>query len=84
MIDVRARFGYTAATGSTDDARTRHLTPPCRPTTPAAPPGSGGGFHRGPLPSDRHRGLGEVNFRDSGSRALEVELTDLLDLDFEL
>ncbi|MGA4960419.1 hypothetical protein [Streptomyces lavendulocolor] len=30
--------------------------------------------------------LGEVYFRDSGCRArgLEVELTDLLDLDFEL
>ncbi|MCH0541990.1 hypothetical protein I3F58_20960 [Streptomyces sp. MUM 203J] len=26
MIDVRARFGYTAAPGSTDQARVRHLT----------------------------------------------------------
>ncbi|WP_234338002.1 telomere-protecting terminal protein Tpg [Streptomyces sp. NRRL WC-3725] len=26
MIDVQARFGYTAAPGSTDDARVRHLT----------------------------------------------------------
>ncbi|MGW0955329.1 hypothetical protein [Streptomyces sp. NPDC002545] len=25
-IDVHARFGYTAAPGSTDDARVRHLT----------------------------------------------------------
>ncbi|WP_443743024.1 telomere-protecting terminal protein Tpg [Streptomyces rhizosphaericus] len=26
MIDVQARFGYTAAPGSTDQARVRHLT----------------------------------------------------------
>lgn len=26
MVDVRARFGFTAAPGTTDDARMRHLT----------------------------------------------------------
>ncbi|MFI8963084.1 telomere-protecting terminal protein Tpg [Streptomyces sp. NPDC053493] len=26
MVDVRARFGFTAAPGTTDDARLRHLT----------------------------------------------------------
>ncbi|XHM65361.1 telomere-protecting terminal protein Tpg [Streptomyces nigra] len=36
MIDVQARFGYTAAPGSTDDARIRHLTLALPHTTPPA------------------------------------------------
>lgn len=87
MIDVQGRFGYTAAPGSTDDARIRHLTL-------ALPP-----EHAARLFTAREEGatedrlrriaaeaLGEVYFRDNGRRAhgLEVELTDLIDLDFEL
>ncbi|MBO8191597.1 XRE family transcriptional regulator [Streptomyces oryzae] len=87
MIDVQARFGYTAAPGSTDDARVRHLTL-------ALPP-----HHAARLLQAREAGLtddqlrqiaaealGEVYFRDTGRRAhsLEVELTDLLNLHFEL
>ncbi|MGW8988309.1 telomere-protecting terminal protein Tpg [Streptomyces zhihengii] len=87
MIDVQGRFGYTAAPGSTDDARIRHLTL-------ALPP-----QHAARLFTAREEGatedqlrqiaaeaLGEVYFRDNGHRAhgLEVELTDLIDLEFEL
>jgi hypothetical protein len=36
VIDVHARFSYTAAPGSTDDARTRHLTLALPPRTPHA------------------------------------------------
>src|SRR5688572_30597189 len=32
IIDTRARFGYTAAPGTTDDARLRHLTVALPPT----------------------------------------------------
>ncbi|MER6347407.1 telomere-protecting terminal protein Tpg [Streptomyces sp. NPDC001595] len=87
MIDTRARFGFTAAPGSTDDARLRHLTL-------ALPP-----RHAARLFEARERGatedqlrqavaeaLGEVYFRDSGRRAhgLEVELTDVEHLEFDL
>ncbi|MFI0813785.1 telomere-protecting terminal protein Tpg [Streptomyces echinatus] len=87
MIDVQGRFGYTAAPGSTDHARVRHLTL-------ALPP-----HHAAHLFTAQETGatedqlrriaaeaLGEVYFRDNGHRAhgLEVELTDLIDLEFEL
>ncbi|MFF7239960.1 telomere-protecting terminal protein Tpg [Streptomyces collinus] len=87
MIDVRARFGYAAAPGSTDDARVRHLTL-------ALPPGQAARLFQAQeagLGDDQLRqvaaeALGEVYFRDNGRRAhgLEVELTDLIDLEFEL
>ncbi|MEU1407987.1 XRE family transcriptional regulator [Streptomyces sp. NPDC005728] len=87
MIDVRARFGYTAAPGSTDDARVRHLTL-------ALPPGHAARLFQAQdagLTDDRLRqiaaeALGEVYFRDNGRRAhgLEVELTDLIDLEIKL
>jgi transcriptional regulator with XRE-family HTH domain len=87
MIDVRARFGYTATPGSTDDARVRHLTL-------ALPPGQAARLFEAQeagLTEDQLRritaeALGEVYFRDNGRRAhgLEVELTDVLDLEFEL
>ncbi|GGW13585.1 hypothetical protein GCM10018980_16760 [Streptomyces capoamus] len=87
MIDVQGRFGYTAAPGRTDDARIRHLA--------LAPPPQ----HAARLFEAREEGatedqlrkiaaeaLGEVYFRDNDHRAhgLEVELTDLIDLEFEL
>ncbi|MEV2211399.1 XRE family transcriptional regulator [Streptomyces sp. NPDC050997] len=87
VIDTRARFGFTAAPGTTDDARLRHLTL-------ALPP-----HHAARLFDAREAGatedqlrqiaaeaLGEVYFRDSGRRAhgLEVEFTDLEHLEFDL
>lgn len=87
MIDVQARFGYTAAPGSTDQARVRHLTL-------ALPPRHAAGLlqaQEAGVTEDRLReiaaeALGEVYFRDNGRRAhgLEVELTDLIDLQFKL
>ncbi|MFF9087407.1 telomere-protecting terminal protein Tpg [Streptomyces sp. NPDC014991] len=87
MIDVQARFGYTAAPGSTDDARVRHLTlalPPHQAARLFA--AHEGGATEAQLRQVAAEALGEVYFRDNGRRAhgLEVELTDLLDLEFEL
>ncbi|WP_432584915.1 XRE family transcriptional regulator [Streptomyces sp. HD1123-B1] len=87
VIDTRARFGYTAAPGSTDDARLRHLTL-------ALPP-----HHAARLFDAQEQGateqqlrdiaaeaLGETYFRDNGRRAhgLEVEFTDLEHVEFDL
>ncbi|MEV0695219.1 XRE family transcriptional regulator [Streptomyces sp. NPDC050388] len=72
VIDTRARFGFTAAPGTTDDARLRHLT-----LTLALPP-----HHAARLFDAQDTGageqqlrilageaLGEVSFRDGGRRA---------------
>ncbi|MFI9650518.1 telomere-protecting terminal protein Tpg [Streptomyces sp. NPDC052040] len=87
MIDVQARFGYTAAPGSTDDARIRHLTlalPPQHAARLFTAREEGAGEDQ--LRRVAAEALGEVYFRDNGRRAqgLEVELTDLIDLEFEL
>jgi hypothetical protein len=91
IIDTRARFGFTAPVGTTDDARMRHLTlalpprhaaPPCRPALRR--PGAGA--------TDRQvrqitaEALGQVYFRDGGRRAhgLDVEYTDVEYIAFEL
>ncbi|WP_416071789.1 hypothetical protein [Streptomyces sp. ME02-6987-2C] len=90
-MDTRARFGFTAAPGSTDDARIRHLILACR-LPPAAClrrpslrcPASG--RQRAAVARDTAEGLGEAYFRDGGRRAhgLEVEFTDVGQLDFDL
>ncbi|MET8964255.1 XRE family transcriptional regulator [Streptomyces sp. NPDC004074] len=87
MIDVQARFGYTAAPGSTDDARVRHLTLALPPRHAASLfQAQEAGLTEDQLRQIAAEALGEVYFRDNGRRAhgLEVELTDLLDLGFEL
>ncbi|WP_420894495.1 telomere-protecting terminal protein Tpg [Streptomyces cinnamoneus] len=86
MIDTRARFGFTAAPGTTDDARLRHLTLALpRPTPPASSkPRSGATENQ--LRQIAAEALGEVYFRDDGRRAhgLEVRLTDVEHLEFDL
>ncbi|CAL9610495.1 hypothetical protein SUDANB6_05640 [Streptomyces sp. enrichment culture] len=87
MIDTRARFGFTAAPGTTDDARLRHLTlalPPHHAARLFQAQEQGAGEDR--LRRIAAEALGEVYFRDSGRRAhgLEVEFTDLEHLEFEL
>ncbi|MFF1404481.1 telomere-protecting terminal protein Tpg [Streptomyces sp. NPDC058294] len=87
MIDTRARFGFTAAPGSTDDARLRHLTlalPPHHAARLFQAQEAGATEDR--LREIAAEALGEVYFRDSGRRAhgLEVEFTDLGHLEFEL
>ncbi|WP_432119532.1 telomere-protecting terminal protein Tpg [Streptomyces sp. bgisy032] len=87
VIDTRARFGYTAAPGTTDDARLRHLTV-------ALPPEYAARLFeaREAGRSERHlrdiaaEGLQEIYFRDRGRRAqgLLVEFTDVEYLEFDL
>ncbi|MEW2435997.1 XRE family transcriptional regulator [Streptomyces caniferus] len=87
MIDVHARFGYTAAPGSTDQARVRHLTLALPPHHAARLlQAQEAGVDEDDLRQLAAEALGEVYFRDNGRRAhgLEVELKDLVDLEFEL
>ncbi|MFJ9588263.1 telomere-protecting terminal protein Tpg [Streptomyces acidicola] len=87
VIDTRARFGYTAAPGTTDDPRLRHLTvalPPRHAARLFEAQEAGAGEQA--LRDIAAEALGEVYFRDSGRRAhgLEVEFSDLEHLEFEL
>ncbi|NUH42862.1 helix-turn-helix domain-containing protein [Streptomyces samsunensis] len=79
-VETRARFGYTAPIGTTDDPRMRRLTvhlPPeyARPLLNAQDQGASDQELRGIVA----RGLQDIYFRDNGRRAdnLEVELTDI-------
>jgi hypothetical protein len=87
VIDTRARFGYTAAPGSTDDARLRHLTVALPPQYAARlfETKEAGGTEQ-QLRNIAAEALGEVYFRDNGRRAhgLEVEFTDVEHLEFDL
>ncbi|MEU0254180.1 XRE family transcriptional regulator [Streptomyces sp. NPDC006184] len=87
MIDIRARFGFTAAPGSTDDARLRHLTlalPPHHAARLFQAQETGATEEQ--LREIAAEALGEVYFRGSGRRAhgLEVEFTDVEQLEFDL
>ncbi|MEU0009317.1 XRE family transcriptional regulator [Streptomyces sp. NPDC006314] len=87
VIDTRARFGYTAAPGTTDDARLRHLTvalPPHYAARLFEAKDAGGTEQQ--LRNIAAEALGEVYFRDSGRRAhgLEVDFTDVEHLEFDL
>jgi transcriptional regulator with XRE-family HTH domain len=87
VIDTRARFGYTAAPGSTDDARLRHLTVALPPSYAARLfEAQEQGATEQQLREIAADGLGEVYFRDSGRRAhgLHVEFTDVEHVDFDL
>ncbi|ROQ23587.1 hypothetical protein EDD98_7534 [Streptomyces sp. PanSC19] len=87
MIDTRARFGFTAAPGTTDDPRPRHLTLALPPQHAARLfDAQEAGATEQQLQQITAEALGEVYFRDNGRRAhgLEVELTDLEHLEFEL
>ncbi|WP_339135251.1 XRE family transcriptional regulator [Streptomyces sp. f51] len=87
MIDVQGRFGYTAAGDSTDQSRVRHLTLPLPPHHAARLfQAQQDGVDEDDLRQIAAEALGEVYFRDGGRRAhgLEVKLTDLVDLRFDL
>ncbi|MGW5330714.1 telomere-protecting terminal protein Tpg [Streptomyces sp. NPDC004014] len=87
VIDTRARFGFTAAPGSTDDARIRHLTLALPPAWAARLfDAQQAGATEDQLRAITAEGLGETYFRDGGRRAhgLEVEFTDVEHLDFDL
>ncbi|WP_327411442.1 XRE family transcriptional regulator (plasmid) [Streptomyces sp. NBC_01281] len=87
-VETRARFGYTAAVGSTDDGRFRRLTvhlPPAyaQRLFDARETGASDQEMRGIIAE----GFKEVYFQDGGARALglsDVEINDIdyLDLDY--
>ncbi|QGV82279.1 telomere-protecting terminal protein Tpg [Streptomyces ficellus] len=87
VIDTRARFGFTAAPGSTDDARLRHLTQALPPQYAARLfEARDRGASERQLRDIAAEGLQEMYFRDRGRRAsgLLVEFTDIDYVDFEL
>ncbi|WP_406865051.1 XRE family transcriptional regulator [Streptomyces sp. HUAS MG47] len=87
MVDTRARFGYTAAPGTTDDARLRHLTVALPPHYAARLfEAQEQGASERELREITAEALGEVYFRDNGRRAhgLTVEYTDLEHVEFDL
>ncbi|MGW2564394.1 telomere-protecting terminal protein Tpg [Streptomyces sp. NPDC001514] len=87
VIDTRARFGYTAAPGSTDDARLRHLTQALPPQYAARLfEAQEQGASERQLLDIAAEGLQEIYFKDRGRRAhgLQVEFTDIDYIDVEL
>ncbi|WP_329453617.1 XRE family transcriptional regulator (plasmid) [Streptomyces sp. NBC_01724] len=87
VIDTRARFGYTAAPGTTDDARQRHLTVALPPTYAARLfEARDQGASDQQLQQIAAEGLQEAYFKDGGRRAagLLVEYTDLEHIEFDL
>jgi hypothetical protein len=88
VIDTRARIGYTAPVGSTDDARLRHLTIALPPQYAARLfDAQQAGATEQQLQEIAAEGLKEVYFQDSGRRAgslEEVRFTDIEHLEFDL
>jgi hypothetical protein len=88
VIDTRARIGYTAPIGSTDEDRLRHLTVALPPQYAARlfdAQEQGAGDQR--LREIAAEALKEVYFQDGGRRAgqlEEVRFTDIEHLDFDL
>ncbi|MDN3271235.1 hypothetical protein QWJ22_27845, partial [Streptomyces sp. MA15] len=88
LVDTRARIGYTAPIGTTDDARLRQLTVALPPQYAARL------FDAQQQGADERRlmeitaeGLKEVYFQDAGRRAgslEEVRFTDVEHVGFEL
>ncbi|MEU7729411.1 XRE family transcriptional regulator [Streptomyces sp. NPDC040724] len=79
-VETRARFGYTAPIGTTDDGRMRRLTvhlPPAYAQRLFEARQRGAGDRE--LRAIVAEGLQEIYFKDGGTRAdqLEVELTDI-------
>lgn len=88
VIDTRARLGYTAPIGSTDQDRIRHLTvalPPVYAARLFEAQEAGAGDAR--LQEIAAEALKEVYFQDGGRRAgslEEVRFTDIEHLEFDL
>ena len=87
VIDTRARLGYTAAPGTTDDARLRHLTIALPPEYAARLfAARDAGSTEQQLRDIAAEGLQEIYFKDHGRRAhgLLVQFTDVQQVDFDL
>lgn len=88
VIDTRARIGYTAPIGSTDEDRIRHLTvalPPQHAARLFEAEEAGAGDQQ--LQQIAADALGEVRVQDGGRRAgqlEEVRFTDIEHLEFDL
>ncbi|MYS19949.1 MULTISPECIES: telomere-protecting terminal protein Tpg [unclassified Streptomyces] len=87
VIETRARFGFTAAPGSTDDGRVRRITQHLPPTYAARLfDAQAAGATEQQLQRIAAEGLQEISFKDCGRRAqdLQVEFTDIdyIELDF--
>ncbi|MFE3585074.1 telomere-protecting terminal protein Tpg [Streptomyces vinaceus] len=80
VIETRARFGFTSAAGSTDDARLRRITQHITPeNSSAAFAAYRAGASEEELQAIVGGALGESYFRDHNQRAhdLDVEITDI-------
>ncbi|MDX2563341.1 XRE family transcriptional regulator [Streptomyces sp. NPDC005389] len=88
VIDTRARMGYTAPIGSTDQDRIRHLTIALPPTYAARLfDAQQAGASDTELQEIAAEGLKDVYFQDSGRRAgslEEVRFTEIEHLEFDL
>ncbi|MER7496378.1 XRE family transcriptional regulator [Streptomyces pharetrae] len=88
VIDTRARIGYTAPVGSTDDARIRHLTVALPPRYAARLfDAQQAGASDQQLQQIAAEGLREMYFQDGGRRAgqlEEVRFTDIEHIEFDL
>jgi len=82
-VETRARFGYTAPVGTTDDPRERRLTihlPPAYAARLFGAQQRGADDHQ--LRAIVAEGLQETYFKDGGrAQGLEVEFTDILYFD---
>ncbi|MFI8963024.1 telomere-protecting terminal protein Tpg [Streptomyces sp. NPDC053493] len=88
VIDTRARLGYTAPIGSTDDARIRHLTVALPPRYAARLfDAQEAGASDAELQRIAAEALRAVYFQDDGRRAgslEEVRFTDVEHVEFDL
>lgn len=87
VVETRARFGFTAAPGTTDDGRIRLITQHLPPEYAARLfDAQAAGATDAELQAVLAEGLQEIYFKDSGRRAdgLLVEFTDIdyVELDF--
>jgi hypothetical protein len=86
VIETRARFGFTAAPGSTDDARVRLITQALPPAYAARLfDARTAGADEARLRAIAAEGLQEIYFKDRGRRAqgLQVDFTDIDYVEFE-
>ncbi|MFF4450913.1 telomere-protecting terminal protein Tpg [Streptomyces sp. NPDC001502] len=85
VVETRARFGFRAPAGTTDDGRLRRITQHITPENSAAAFAAyRAGASEDELQAIVGGALGESYFRDGGRRAqgLDVELTDIDYIDF--
>nr|WSW49507.1 XRE family transcriptional regulator [Streptomyces sp. NBC_01001] len=85
VIETRARFGFTAAPGTTDDGRMRRITQHLPPEYAARLfSAQAAGAAEARLQQIAAEALQEMYFKDNGSRAtgLLVEFTDIDYVDF--